>query len=100
MSLAHGLDADDPVERGLSDVEGTLAIEDDAARIAQLARHRAHQARRGDPEDLTDLESAAHEHAAIGSDRHVGPVVVAGRQSGDATHAAVGSEAEPLSARA
>src|SRR5258707_387111 len=97
--LAAG-DADDAMEGGLGDVEGTRAVEHDAAWVTQLTGHRAHLAGRRDSKDLTDLESAAHEHAAIGSDGEVGPMVVAGGQSDNETQVAVGSEAEHFPDRA
>src|SRR5260370_24849495 len=85
---------------GLCDVQGTGAVEHDAAGVTQLTGHRAHLAGRPDSKDLTDLESAAHEHAAIGSDGEVGPMVVAGGHSDNETQVAVGSEAEHFPDRA
>src|SRR5260370_36807842 len=78
-------DADDAMAGGLGDVEGTRAVEDDAAWVTQLTGHRAHLAGRRDSKDLKDLESAAHEHAAIGSDGGVCPMVVGDGHSGSVT---------------
>src|SRR5207244_13359613 len=74
---AAGRDADDTVERGLGDVQRALAVENDAARITEVAGDDAHRSGRRDPEDLTDMKPATDEHAAVGPHRQVVPVVMA-----------------------
>ena len=96
LSAVGGRDADDPVEGGLGDVEGALAIDHDAARIAQFAGQGGHLAGRGDPEDLADVEPAADEHAPIGPHRQVRPMVVSTGQPGDEVKLTVGAEPEHL----
>ena len=89
---AAGGEAEDAVVGGFGDVERARAVEHDSAGIAQLGGDDADLSRRRDPEDLSDLKPAAHVHAAVGSDRQVGSMVVPGGESGDETERAIGPE--------
>src|SRR5262245_34117972 len=97
LSAPGGRDADDAVKGGLRDIKGALVVEHDAAGVAQVPRHDGDLPGWRDPEDLTDVEPAADEHAAIASHRQVGPVVVSSGQSRDEMQPAISAELEHLS---
>ena len=94
LSARRRGDADDAVEGGLRDVERARRGRARCRRDRRARWRRWSPAGRRDPEDLADVKPAADEDAAVGSDRHVGAMVVPGGQSGDEAELAVGREPE------
>ena len=74
-------------------------VESDALGIGHPAGERRHRPVRRHLEDAPDVESSADENRPVRRGHHVGPVVLAARESREELERAVAAEAEQLTAR-